>query len=250
VATTAAAEAFVTIEQVRESDCPCINEDTPTDPELTLMIDEASDMIAIASGFVVAGRRALIARPEMCGEWGGGCPCHGFDVIPLGDNNPTVTSIKIDGVALTTDEWKYHHTLIGPTVYRIDTTNTPVRPRSWPTSQRGWLADTEEHTFAIYFTEGMDSARYLIQSAVLEVICDMVSSPSRRSNALEGATSATMGNVTVTLDNDRLERIRTGALGPAAERMMGLLAPGGRQSSTVWAPEMTMGWDLNIQLPA
>lgn len=250
---TAAYGQLVTADQVRDpqiNNCPCINSDTPTDDELELMIDEASDIIAIASGFVVAGRRNLVARPcrTEC-DWS--CPCCGRDAIPLGDRNPTVTQVKINGVALANPgSYMLHQTLIGPALVRIDTPGTGMSPRSWPSVQDWWLDDTQDRTFAIYFTDGMDTDRLLVRDAMFEIICDMVLNPSRRRQTIPGATAATMGNVSVQLDEDRLARVRSGAFGPATARLMSILAPAGQMTSTVWAPEMTGGWDLNLQVAA
>lgn len=250
MALTAAAEQFVTPEQVRDpsiNNCACITTDTPSDDELDLMIDEASDMHAIVSGFVIAGQRQLIARP--CKEYGSDwcCPCCGMDAIPLGDRNPTVDEIKINGDILTSDDYMIHHTWVGPTVVRLDPDHPSRAPRSWPANQRWWLADTEDRTFSILFTEGLATDRILIRDSMFEVICDMVTALTRRSNALEGAVAATMGGVTVTLDPDQVNRLRTGGFGPASSKLMAILAPGARMPSAVYAPELEMGWDLHLQ---
>lgn len=246
---TAAAVQFVTPEQVRDPDlnnCPCINEDEPDDDTLDLIIDEASNTITIVSGFTITGRRQILARPcrneiEDC------CACCGLDGIPLGDRNPVVDMVKIDGVSIAASNYALHDSLIGKMLVRLDPAHPGGRPQHWPSTQRRWLPDTEEHTFSVLYTEGVDSDRILVRDAALEMVCDMVTFNSKSKGAIRGATSMTMGNVSISLEDreTRVARLLAGELGPATSKMMGILAPGGRTPSMVWAPELTGGWDLN-----
>lgn len=246
---TAAAEQFVTAEQVRDPDinnCACINEDEPSDADLELMIDEASDMIAITTGFVVSGRRQLIARPCRTG-YECACPCCGRDGINLGDRDPVVDMVKIDGVTLAAGNYMLHNTRVGKMLVRLDPLEANVHPRNWPSTQQWWLADTDQHTFSVTFTEGLATDRILIRDAMMEIICDMVTAATKRKNVIPGATAATMGNVSVTLDENRIQRILNGELGPATTKMMGILAPNARQPVAVWSPEIEGDWELNLQ---
>lgn len=242
-----AAEQLVTIEQVRDSGyCACIDEGDFTDDELSDLIDSVSDTIARLTGMRISGRRQLVARP--CRIDYHLCTCCGLDGVPLGDNDPVVDSVKIDGDTLDPSTYELHRTLIGWNLVKRSTDN--FRPSSWPSAQSIWKPDTEDDTFAIYFTEGVYIDDHVITTAALEIVCDWASDGIRTSNTLEeGIISANLGGVTVQVDPDRLARIRTGQLGPMTARLMGLLVPGGMNPSTVWAPEMLDGWDLHIRLP-
>jgi hypothetical protein len=132
---------------------------------------------------------------------------------------------------------------------RLDPAVTGGSPQNWPTTQRWWLDDTNDHTWSILFTEGVDTDRLLVRDAALEMVCDMATSHVKRKSVIPGATSMTMGNVSIALETReaRIARIMAGEMGPATTQMMSILAPGGRQPSMVWAPELTGGWNLNLQ---
>lgn len=243
-----AAQQLVTLAQVRAAEnCACVTDASPDDDELGLMIDGASDAIATITGSRVAGRRQLVARPCRA-DWYL-CPCCGLDGIPLGDDNPTVDEVKIDGTALDSSGYELHRTLIGWNLVKVSTDN--FRPSAWPSAQSIWKPDTEDDTFSVTLTVGTDpELDYVIRQAALEIVCDMAAEQLRARDALEpGVVQATMGNVTVRVDESRLARIQAGGFGPATTRMMALLAPGGAHASTVWAPEMMSGWSLNLRLP-
>lgn len=242
-------EAFVEIDDVRAApNCGCVTDSTPTDADLQEMIDAASDAIALVTGMRIAGRRELIARPcrDACHTT---CRCCQLDAILLGEGDITIGKVKVDGVELDPATYALHPSPIGWNLVKVSTdTNRPTR---WPMSQALWKPDTETDTFAVYFTTGFFVDHYLVQQAALEVVCDFAADSAIIANALDDAvTTATIGNVTITLDDDRLDRIRSGRLGPMTSRMMGILAPGGNQPSTVWAPELVDGWDLNLRVPA
>lgn len=241
-------EQFVDLDEVRAADnCPCV---TPNDPDDTLlgeMIDAGSDAIAQVTGMRVAGRRQLVARP--CRTEGGCmCECCGLDAIPLGDMNPVVDEIKIDGTVVDSATYELHPSLTGWQLVKVATDAT--RPTPWPSYQQRWKPDTLEDTFAIQFTVGTWIEERIIKDAALEIVCDLAASHESNRNALDpSVTTATIGNVTMTLTEDQLERVRTGQFGPATARMMGLFAPTGMAFSTVWAPELMSGWDLGLRLP-
>ncbi len=243
-----AAEQLVTIEQVRASEnCACITEGDLSDDELNDLIDAVSDAIARITGMRISGRRQLVARP--CRIDYHLCTCCSLDGVPLGDNDPVVDLVKINGDTLDPATYELHRTLIGWNLVKRSSDN--FRPSSWPSAQSLWKPDTEDDTFAIYFTEGIYIDDHVITIAALEIICDWASDGWRTSNSLEeGIISANLGGVTVQVDSDRFARIRLGLLGPMTARLMGLFVPGGASPSTVWAPEMLDGWDLHIRLPS
>lgn len=241
-------ESFLTLSDVRgDLRCGCVTDTYPDDTLLQSIIDSVSDDIAIVSGHRVAGRQSVIARPCYDGADRDCCPCCGLDAIPLGDQRVVVSDIKIDGVSLAANEWWSHWNGTFMMVSRLPT-GTETTPSRWPTTQDRWRDDTEDDTFAIYFTQGTDVDTWTIREAALEAVCDRVAQAGKRSEGLQGVTSITLGGATATIDEERLHRIRTGALGPATEHMLSVMAPEGRTNSAVWAPELALGWSLNLSI--
>lgn len=243
-----ASERFVTVDQVRADDnCGCVTATTPDSDTLVDYIDAASDMIALATGLRVAGQQQVIARP--CRKWHTcePCSCCGLDVIPLGPDRIKVNQVKIDGVTLASDYWflKWHLTHWGIARRPLDGETTP---RMWPSSQKLYLEDTAEDTFAIYFTQGIAVDTYIIEAAALEIVCDLIAEDRLRNDYIPGATEVTLGGTSIRVDPEYMERIQMGAVGPMAMRMMGLMAPGGMNASQVWAPELLHGWVLGLEI--
>jgi hypothetical protein len=256
-----ASEPFLTEAQVRRSDCACIGANSPSQDVVEDLIDEASDIIAIVTGQFIAGRQSVIARPCATGMVScDPCPCCELDAIPLGDadTRPVITEVLVDGEALDEDYFWLHWNRVQWMLARRPNPNlNELRPPHWPTWQKRYLAITEEDTFAIRLTQGIhvDDA-HVIQAAALEIVCDLANDDSVRANAIEGAVAVSAGGANVVLDRNqgratddsRLARIANGELGPMCRRMMGIYAPGGRSHNMVWAPELTFGWELNLEI--
>lgn len=245
-----ASEEFLTVAQVRaDQNCGCVTDGSPDDATVLAYIQQASDIIATVSGLGIAGRQHVVARP--CRRW---CPdeccvCCGLDVIPLGPERVEVTSVNIDGVELDASEYWLHWNRVMWVLARKPAAGE-THPRSWPHWQDRWRADTENDTFSIYFTQGIHVDAPIIQSAALEIVCDLASEDAVRAKSLEGVTSMTLGGATAMLESteNRLQRIANGEIGPMMRRLMGVMAPEGRSSSEVWAPELTYGWELNLEI--
>lgn len=256
-----ASEQFVTEAQVRASDCSCIGANSPSSDFVNDLIDEASDMLAIVTGQRIAGRQTVIARPcrttdMMCTP----CPCCGLDAIPLGDadTRPVITQILIDGDEIADDfYWLHWGRVQWMLARRPNPALNETSPPDWPSWQHRWAATTEDDTFAIRFTQGIhvDDA-YVIGAAALEVICDLANDDTVKARAIEGAVAINAGGTSVVIDRNlqrtsdetRLKRIANGELGPMCRRMMGIYSPAGRSHSMVWAPELTYGWELNLEI--
>lgn len=237
-------EEFIDLAVARAAGCGCITEDEPENDVLTAYIQAASDAIARVSG--IRGRRTVVARPcrlDAC--W---CDCCQLDAIPLGDQSPTVSEVKIDGTVLDPSLYELHPSRVGANLVRVSTGD---RPPSWPSSQALWRPDTEANTFSITFERGVLVENDLfIQRAVSEVVCDLATESVRRKNELPaGTTTASLGGTNIVVDDDRLERIARGELGSNVARLLGLYSPDGRNRSTVWAPEVMGGWELNLRIP-
>lgn len=258
-----AAEQLTTVESVRTSpDCGCITPEHPTDEELDRLIDSVSDTVARLSGMKVRGRFTYIARP--CRTRGncstGRCVCCDLDAIPLGDQDPVVDRVLINGVELDASEYALHSTIVGWNLVRLrsaDDLAANRRPRDWPSWQdrwRDWESTTDTPTFAVIFTAGCHVDDVMIERAVNELVCDLLTEDADIENALpDDVISADLGGVGVRVSSDRisaiterLKRVAAGQLGPAFTRFMGIFAPAGRQAPAAWAPELLGGWDLNL----
>lgn len=246
-----ASEMMATVDQVRaDTTCGCVTDTTPDSDVIVEYIHAASDMIATVTGLRVAGRQAVVARPTRmhCDEWMSECSCGcGLDVIPLSDERPNVTQVKIDGETLSSSYWWMHRNRTHWVLARKPLAGE-LAPRAWPSNQKRYLDDTEDDTFAIYFTQGIHVDTHIVTAAALEIVCDLIAEDNRKANALEGVSEITVGGTTARLDEDRLMRIANGELGPMTRRLMGVMSPQGRSTSEVWAPELTLGWDLNLEI--
>lgn len=255
-----AAEQMTTPESVRVApNCGCITPEYPSDADLNLLIDGVSDAVARLSGMRVRGRVSYIARPcrTACMFE---CPCCGLDSIPLGDADPVVDGVWIDGVELATSEYTLHSTITGWNLVRLRSAADLAanrRPRAWPSWQdrwRDWESTTDTPTFAVLFTAGCHVDDVFIERAANELVCDLLTEAVDLDNALPAdATGANLGGVSVTVASDRisaiterLTRVAAGQLGPAFTRFMGIFAPAGRMTPVAWAPELLYGWDLNL----
>lgn len=244
----AASEAFTDIAAVRAAEnCACVTDTTPDDTTVQSYIDQASDVIAIATDMRIAGRQTVKARPCRIEDTCVPCSCCGLDAIPLGDARPSVTEVKIDGDVLAADYYWLHWNGISWVLARKPLA-TQLSPQRWPSDRKRWAADSEDGTFSITIEQGIHVDDFLIQSAVMEIICDFAAEDAKRPNRIEGARSMSGGGLTVALDEDRIDRIRSGDMGPMTRRMMGVLVPDGRATSAVWAPELMDGWTLNLEL--
>lgn len=256
-----AAEQMTTVESVRRSpDCGCITPDDPSDDALELLIDAVSDTVARLSGMRARGRINYIARPCRMGGCHYTCGCCDLDAIPLGDANPDVSRVMINGVELADSEWELHSGLTGWNLVRLRSAADLAanrRPRDWPSWQdrwRDWESTTDIPTFAVIFETGMYVDNIYIERAANELVCDLLTEQADLDQALPAeAIGANLGGVSVSLASDRisaiterLERISAGQLGPAFTRFMGIFAPAGRATPVAWAPELLGGWNLNL----
>lgn len=237
----AAAEQFTGISAVRATaECACVTDVDPPDVELDELIDQASDVICILTGGKVCGRHTTTIYPcrTSAGYSECGCGCH-LDGIPLGDQDPVVNSVQIDGVTLDSGDYTLHRDRMGWNLVRQA---TDVRPNGWPSSQAMWRSTDVEDTFSVTFTHGVH-IDWIIERAAIELVCDFAADDMKKTNSLpRGATSAVMGNVTIGSNRaalqERLDRLSTAELGPAMSRLMGIYAPTGRFRSEVYSPEL------------
>jgi hypothetical protein len=248
--TQLAADGFMTVDEIRDSGaCPeCL--DSASDEQILAWDEEASDLVAIVTGMKVAGRFSLVARP--CREGGRcRCDCCHLDSIPLGDLKPTIDEVLIDGEVIPAEEYDVHWGLNGWSLVRVG--DGVSAPPGWPSYQKRYLADTEVDTFAVYFTVGVNTDQTLITAAILELVCESATHALggyQNVNVLEsGVIQAQVGNSTVVVDRERLQRLQAGEMGAAMSKLVGVYAPTGRSYSAVYAPELQECWNLNLRVP-
>ena len=251
-----ASEPILTVAQVRAANsCGCIGANSPASTVIEALIDQASDIIAIVTGSKIAGRQRVTARPcrlDTCAP----CDCCDLDAIPLSEDLPGELVVKINGDTMDPSTYWLHPGRITWMLARIS--DDGLASRSWPSHQKRWRADTEDDTFSITWTQGVHIDQHIITAAGLEIVCDLASDGHLMDNLLDGVTNVQLGDASVTVDpnrlaeagDTRLNRIANGELGPMTRRMMGILAPQGRSGSTVYAPELMQGWQMNLEIAA
>lgn len=245
----AAAEQFTTKAAVRSSPtCGCVTDSSPSDADLDELIDQASDVLCNLSGGRVFGRQQLTVYPYRTAAGHPKCACCGLDAIPLGEMDPVVSEVKIDGVALDPADYSLHHSRTGWNLVRVSTTD---RPNTWPSHQAMWRPNTEDDTFSVTYTHGI-YIDWVVERAAVELVCDFAADDIRKTNQLpQGTVGANMGGVNVNVNSrftlqERLERLQAGDLGPAVSRFRSIYAPDGRRPSEVWAPELAP-WTMTVK---
>lgn len=247
MALTVAAEQWTSLAAVRAAgQCGCITDTTPDDAALDLLIDQASDVLSLATSGKVTGRREVSVRPcRSC--YCGSCECCELDGVPLWGPNPVIDEVKVDGDVLDPAGYGVMQRREGWYLVKVATSAT--RPTSWPASQDLWRPDTEDRTFSITYTYGVP-IDWLGQQAAIETVCDFASIDKAKTNALpRGTVSANMGGVQLSLQ-DRILAFNNGrdanTLGPMTAQFLSAYAPDGRARAEVWAPELEAGWTFTV----
>lgn len=238
-------EAFTSVDAVRESNnCGCVTSDEPTDEELLLITEQASDILAQMTQGRYLGRATVKIRPCREGCWDA-CPCCDLDGVPLWGPDPVVTQVKIDGVVLDPTSYTIHQTR---STWRLVRVAVGQRPDSWPSWQTLWQPDTETQTFSITFTYG-PRVDWLVEQAAIELSCYFANVDHKKKNALpKGTVSMNYNSTSVSLEERRLT-LRGGANADSVsvgEQMSAFLALYAQPRSTFWAPELAEGWTIHV----
>jgi hypothetical protein len=219
-------------EEIEDLGCACNLEGFTGD--INDLIDEATDVLYQISGGAVSGLCTNTYRP--CSEgfcwcgFGPGCGCCHISGIPLPQPFPTVTAVKIDGVAFT--DWAI---LDGYKLVRTDGLD-------WPGSKNPLLPDTEANTFSITVETGVDF-NYASKMAAIELVCEMAAVISGREGMLPpGTVSATMDGISVQVGRlpGQTEVEAVGLVWLA--RYMTMWAD--TNVAQVSSPELSEGWTL------
>lgn len=244
-----ACQPFVTADELLDGVCAC-DLDAIDDAELIDdMIDQASDMLSMATGGIVSGICQRTVRPvALCGEeYDPFYPTYrqyplrdwrrqfgGLNSIPLRAQNPDIVSIHIDGAVISPSDYGL---LEGKYLFR--------RSADWPTVNDLRKADTQVGTFSITYRFGRAPDR-LARMACIELACELIKDAKGKPSGLpRGVTSANIQGASIQV-RPRAEALRDGDEQiPVVSRFMSLWAPEGMNQVTgVWAPELEQFWNL------
>lgn len=236
-----ACEAFVTAEEVFDASCSCtLNPDDDT-AFVEALIDQASDILVILSGFRIRGVCTVTVRPishSWCGQpWDVYSPERylrfGVETIPLRGPNTTVNAITIDGQLVAASDYSLINGL-----YLLR------HSQLWPTSNDLTKPNGQVGTWTINYSFG-DPPDHITKQACIALVCDLATEIIGDDNMLpQGTRSVNLQGVSVSLE-DRAAAFREGVQQlEAVNRFMGIYAPLGRFTSGVYAPESDHGWTL------
>lgn len=225
-----ACEALLVPEDI---ECECGN---LTEAELTEMIDQASDIIAIITGGKVSGRCTDTVRP--CnGSFSCGCAARSCGCSPAGITLrgpfPTITSVKIDGLAFID-----YAIVDGSILVRTD-------GPGWPGGQDITKPSTEPGTFEIVYEYGLETST-LAKRAAAEIVCSFIrSGPQDTRKPHPNTRSMSIAGVTIGLDQMAQEIKRRAFMMPDVIRLLTVYAPDGPTPAFVYSPELEDGWKLH-----
>lgn len=247
---------MATVAQFDAAACDCTVVDVDTK---VLLLEAASDMVALITGGVVAGRAYTTYRPVR----DGGCDCgadYGYptydgstvrvshrcygcelNALPLPGTNPEVTKVMINGAALAAGTFTV---LDGKYLIRV---GTGAAPPCWPESQSLWRPDSEPDTFSVTVNSGVgDESNTVVANAVVELACEYAKAFSNQATKLpRGAQAASYQGVTVQM-RDAATAIAEGHENlPNVTRLLSAYAPIGR-SGGVYSPDSALGWTMHI----
>ena len=227
-----ACEAFITFDDIS---CDC--GDT-SEADIEVMIDQASDVIAIITGGKVAGRCTDVVRPRggrscSCGSsLLSGCRCGTLDGITLIGPNPTVTEILIDGAV-----FEDYALVDGTLLVRTD-------GEAWPGCQDITLASSEPGTFEIEYVHGIQIPQ-LAKDAAAEIVCSFIrSGPQDARKPHPNTRGMNIAGVSITLDEMAGEIKRRAPMLPYVIRLLTVYAPNGPAPVFVYSPEID-DWRLH-----
>jgi hypothetical protein len=228
-----ACEPFIEFEDIA---CDC--GDT-SEEEIALMIDQASDIIAIITGGKVAGRCEDIVRPCggrscSCGSSRlSGCGCVPVDGITLAGPNPVVDEVLIDG-----DLFEDYALVDGTLLVRTD-------GAAWPGYQDITRPSDQVGTFEITYTHGLEIPK-LAKDAAAEIVCSFIKSGPQDSRKTHPNTrSMNIAGVQISLEQMADEIKRRTFLMPYVTRLLTVYAPNGPTPVIVYSPELENGWTLH-----
>lgn len=244
MATRFACQPFITADDVLDAACGC-DLDAVEDADLIdLMIDQASDILSLATGGLVSGICTVTVRPVAL--------CHdpyidsiypprdwrrqfgGINTIPLRGPNTDIVEITINGVVINPSEYGL-----------LDNKYLFRRSGCWPSVNDLTLAATQTDTFEITYRFGREPDK-LTQMATTELACELLKDLKGKATSLpRGVTSANIQGASISV-RSRAEALRAGDEQiPVVSRFLSIYANDGMNMvSGVWAPELEQFWNL------
>lgn len=210
---------------------------TATGADLEAILDNAaevaSDVLYQLSGHRFPGECDRTVRPCECIT----CPprdvcgcCH-LSTVKLAGYVRAVTEVKIDGVAISPSEYR-----VDKHKYLVYLADTDGNRQTWPGCQRLDLEDTEEDTFSVAYTYGLDPPKAGFDAAV-ELGCEIASSATGGECALPaGVTKVTRQGITIEIG----QALQAGlAMLPLTSLFLSAYNPGNlRRRAAVWSPDL------------
>lgn len=232
-------EMLGTVDGFLESDCECTLDETKS-AEITLALEAASDVIAKITGGRVRGRRTSTLWPIRTSGTCLGASTQvmtliDLDAIPIPGILPVVKAVKVDGATLAAAEYKMFN---GPNLVRLGS--------DWPYwNNLRAVSDDEEGTFTVAVEHG-DNGGLLGAQASYEIACSLLRTV--KPGFGPGVTSASVQGVSLTIE-DAADEVRQGGDSyPNVQRLLASFAPAGAALSSIWSPELSLGWDLVTRL--
>lgn len=198
------------------------------------VVESATDFLVRLSNGAFTGRCEQTVRPVFAGEWDCYVDYNAGDPfkIPLVGPNPTVSQVKIDGDVLATSEYRV---LDGQYLMRV---HIDTKPLAWPLTNPLWKPSTEDGTFEITYTWGLE-VDMVVKRAALEVSCDILDGLSKQKAQFRNATSAELDGLTISQDPLQAEKAGFSWVAQFMRRYPG------RARAEVFSPDLNLGWTLH-----
>lgn len=159
------------------------------------------------------------------------CGCCWTSRVKLAGVVRQIAEVKIDGTALDAGEYR-----VDQRRWLVRLADADGRRQRWPACQRLDLADTEDRTFAVTYTYGVDPPQAGLDAAA-ELACNLAAAAGGGECDLPaGTVRVTRQGITIDLERF-LEKGVTGLR--LVDVFLQAFNPAGRRSpSTVWSPDV------------
>jgi hypothetical protein len=233
-----ACSTLATVADFTAASCACAIDDETI---IERYLDDASDLIYTLSRGQIFGECSATVRPCRCCFCGCCLSCCSVDTVPLRAPVIAITQIKIDGDVLSPSEYTL---LPRARVMRVATSDT--RPPAWPGSQDLWKPDTEEGTFSITYTFGMEEPfPQWVTNAVVELACDWANwDATGRSMLPAGTTNVVYQNVSASRFQRASALEEAADVMPAVSRFFGITSSMG--NGGVYSVDGVDGWTFPL----
>lgn len=168
-------------------------------------------------------------RAACCG--GGPCGCCRTSRVKLGGSVRQVTEILVDGAEITDGLWR-----VDQRKWLVRLADEDGRPQVWPACQRLDLDTSEDHTFAVTYSYGVDAPQSGLDAAV-ELACQLAAFQSGGECDLPAGT-VQVTRQGITIDLAKVDGAWWSVL-PAVSLFLQTFNPSGlRARPRVWSPDV------------